>query len=115
MIYSKYSKLPLELIYHILLYTGIVKYRNGKYIDQIPRTDERYQIFDSIPRYNVCHIENNYIMYVLLKLTSNHSKYISVKFDFENNQIEYIYLHLLDTNTDIRQYVKYTCPIYITE
>ena len=111
MLYSKYSKLPLELIYYILLYTGIVKYRNGKYIYQISKTDERYKIFESIPRYKVCHIANKYIMYVLLKLTSNHSKYISVNIDFENNQIEYIYLHLLHIDKD-KQYVKYTCPIY---
>jgi len=53
-----YSKLSLELIYHILSYTGIVKYRNGKYIYQIPRTDERYKLLDSIPRHRVFYVEN---------------------------------------------------------
>ena len=106
-----YSKLPLELIYHILLYTGIVKYRNGKYIDQIPKTDERYKLFDSIPRHRIFHIANKYILYVTLKTASNHCKLISIKFDFENNQIEYAYTFLLHNNEDSKCYIKYTCPI----
>ena len=106
-----FSNLPLELIYHILVYTGIVKYRNGKYIDQIPRTDERYKLVDSIPRHRVFHIANKYILCVTLKTTSNHCKLISIKFDFENNQIEYAYTHLLHNNEDSKRYVKYTCPI----
>ena len=107
-----YSKLPLELIYHILLYTGIVKYRNGKYIDQIPRTDERYKLFDSIPKHRVFHIANKYILYVTLKTESNHCKLISIKYDFENNKIEYAYTYLIHNNEDSKRcYVTYTCPI----
>ena len=111
-----YSKLPLELIYHILLYTGIVKYRNGKYIDQIPRTDERYKLFDSIPRHRVFHIANKCILYVTLKTASNHCKLISIKFDFENQEIVNIspilrvlfvsVLPILDN-----QEIKYTPPL----
>jgi hypothetical protein len=104
------SKLPLELIYHILLYTGIVKYRNGKYIDQIPKTDERYKLVDSIPRHRVFYIANKYIMYVMLKIV-NGCKSISMKFDFENNKIEYAYSCLL--HTDCKRYVEYTCSIYL--
>ena len=106
-----YSKLPLELIYRILLYTGIVKYRNGKYIFQIPRTDERYKLVDFIPRHRVFHIANKYILYVTLKTMSNHCKLMSIKFDFESNKIEYAYTYLLHNNEDIKRYVQYTCPI----
>ena len=106
-----YSKLPIELIYHILLYTGIVKYRNGKYIDQIPKTDERYKLVNSIPRLRVFHIANKYILYVTLKTASNHCKLISIKYDFENNKIEYAYTFLLHNNEDNKHYVTYTYPI----
>jgi hypothetical protein len=90
-----FCDLPLDLIYHILVYTGIVKYRNGKYIDQIPKTDERYQLLGTIPRHRVCFINNKYILYVFLKVTSSHSKYMGVNYDFQYNLIEYCYCNLL--------------------
>jgi hypothetical protein len=107
-----YSKLPLDIIYHILSYTGIVKLRNGKYIYQISKTDVRYKILDSIPKHKVCKISNRYVMYVMLKITSNHSKCINIAFEFENNKIEYSYLHLVHANADNKHYIKYISNIY---
>ena len=34
--------LPLELIHYILEYDGRIKYRNGKYMNQIAQYDDRY-------------------------------------------------------------------------
>ena len=47
----------------------------------------------------------------MLKI-ENGCKLISIKFDFENNQIEYAYSHLLHNHEDSKRYVTYTCPIY---
>jgi len=114
-LYSAFrSKLSLELIYYILLYTGIVKYRNGRYIDQIPKTDERYKLVDSIPKHRVFYIANKYILHVMLKIV-NGCKLISMKFDFENNKIEYAYSFLIHNDIDCKRYVEYTCPIYYTD
>ena len=108
-----YSNLPIDVIYHILLYTGIVKFRNGKYIDQIPKTDDRYKLLETIPRWRYCNINNRCIIYVYLKLTSQHSKYMSIIFDFGNNTFEYTYTHLLQNNENNKHYTRFICPIYL--
>ena len=42
--------LPLEIIHHILEYTGKFKYRNGKYMNQIATDDDRYKMLQTIPQ-----------------------------------------------------------------
>ena len=49
------SKLPIDIICLIFEYDGRIKYRNGLFMNQIPKTDERYNIFQSIP------IKNNFL------------------------------------------------------
>jgi len=43
------QKLPEELENQVLEYTGKMKLRNGKYINQIPKDDPRYDILLTIP------------------------------------------------------------------
>ena len=45
------NNLPLEIVSLILSYEGsIIKERNGKYINQISKTDSRYNMLLSIPK-----------------------------------------------------------------
>ena len=46
--------LPLELIYLILEYDGRIKYRNGKYMNQIAQDDDRYKMLQSMPHIYTC-------------------------------------------------------------
>jgi hypothetical protein len=39
-----FSKLPLEIVHHILTYDGTMTYRNGKYMNKIPNPDENYPL-----------------------------------------------------------------------
>lgn len=63
------KNLPLDILIHILEYCNHgVKYRNGKFIDQIDKNDERLQLLYNLPLYNVPKIEspstiNSYIIY----------------------------------------------------
>ena len=48
---EKYTKkLPIELVNKIINYTGVVSFRNGKYINRIKNSDERYKILARIPK-----------------------------------------------------------------
>jgi len=43
------NRLPVEIIHRILEYDGRIKYRNGKYMNQIDPDDYRYHLLRKIP------------------------------------------------------------------
>lgn len=46
-----YRNLPLDMIIHILQYCNEgIKYRNGKFIDQINKNDNRYKNLYNLPK-----------------------------------------------------------------
>ena len=72
--------LPLEIIHHILEYTGKIKYRNGKYMNQIATDDDRYKILQTIPQLEP---HKNQFWYMTISNKSNKlscEKHISVSF-----------------------------------
>ena len=82
-----FSTLPMDIVHHILSYTGGLKYRNGKYMGQISTTDERYKLLLGIPRnvYTIPSIPTHYrFLYVNVLL--------SIKIHSESSQpLEYEY------------------------
>jgi hypothetical protein len=42
---------PLEIVHRILEYDGRIKYRHGKYMNQIAKYDERYEMLQGIPQF----------------------------------------------------------------
>ena len=58
--------LPLEIVHRILEYDGRIKYRNGKYMNQICKDDDRYKMLQSIPQILPYpnHLQHGYLMIV---------------------------------------------------
>jgi hypothetical protein len=44
------NQLPLEIVNRILEYDGRIKYRHGKYMNQIAQDDYRYQMLQQMPQ-----------------------------------------------------------------
>ena len=45
-----FQNLPSDILQQILVYDGTIKRRNGKYMDQLSKTDARYDLLQSIPK-----------------------------------------------------------------
>ena len=61
--------LPLEIVHRILEYDGRIKYRNGKYMNQIASDDERYKMLLTVPKIETC-----YNHYLCMTITGNGNK-----------------------------------------
>ena len=53
------KRLPLELVNRILEYDGRIKYRYGKYMNQIAQDDDRYEMLLTVPKIETCY--NHYL------------------------------------------------------
>ena len=57
--------LPMDIVNKILEYDGSIKYRNGKYVNQISKTDKRYEMLLNVSRrFHDC-LENLYYKLVI--------------------------------------------------
>lgn len=43
-----FRNLPMDIVHYILSYNDTIKYRNGKYMNKICKTDKRYEILQRI-------------------------------------------------------------------
>ncbi len=119
------KKLPIELVNKIINYTDVVAFRNGKYINRILKTDERYEKLNKIPKpmkvgpdkillrlINYSHEEPcgyliEYLYKDYIKTTSKFVKRIIDGFDrvyIEKSCIKYIY----DVNGNWSKIVYYS-------
>lgn len=50
-----FNYLPQDIIQYILSYNDTIKYRNGKYMNQISKDDDRYKLLLNIPLLDTDH------------------------------------------------------------
>lgn len=56
------NRLPVEVVHRILEYDGRIKYRNGKYMNQIPKDDDRYVMLKTIQPIEIFEYSGLWIM-----------------------------------------------------
>jgi tyrosine-protein phosphatase YwqE len=95
--------LPEDVVHHILLYIDTIKYRNGKYMNQISKNDKRYELLRRIPRMNVWDV-NVYEIFIyghvydeIIYKSTNTAFYV----DLENDTITYTFCYDVENNPDI--------------
>jgi hypothetical protein len=66
-----FTNLPMELVIKVLEYAGIIRIRNGKYMNQILKTDLRYVLLSSIPKIQI----TNYIFTVYKEVIFSNARY----------------------------------------
>jgi hypothetical protein len=93
----KYSFLPEDIIHYILSYSDAIKYRNGKYMNQISRDDKRYRELNRLsPIYQDYIYPDVYYIYICRHITYDMiSKETDTKLyvDLENNEIIYTFCY----------------------
>jgi len=100
-----FQRLPIEIVHRILTYDGtILKERNGKYMKQIVKKDERYEILQTIP---IKHVIFNHDMgtYVYVRFTAN--KFTMTMTEYSNHLNMIIYI-LLKRGSPISE-TRYVC------
>lgn len=111
-----FSELPVEIIDKILSYNGSIKYRNGKFMNQISKTDQRYHVLlTTIPKYYFCEQYDTFGILIdfihpnIVDVKHNSVEYWrnkkSLYIFYENKKIEYMYVRYLPNTND-----KWTRP-----
>ena len=86
--------LPHDIIHHILSYNDTIKYRNGKYMNQICKNDKRYKLLLKIPPITN---DYNYNVYGIFYKPTNTNLYI----EQINNKIHYTFSYNYEKNPEI--------------
>jgi len=97
---SVFSNLPLDIVNIILSYDNVIRFRNGRYINQIPCNDARKQLLKNIPlKYEFDFPSEGYMWNIssLVVLHINNIKYYSLQCDntsfsmatFQHSGIDY--------------------------
>jgi len=84
------NRFPQEIVHHILEYDGRIKYRNGKYMNQICKDDYRYHLLRIIPvfRWDKWYSGTNFFLYrINYNNNENHNMIVYI-FD---KSITYLY------------------------
>ena len=84
--------LPLEIVHRILEYDGRIKYRNGKYMNQIAQDDYRYHLLRKMPVFRRDNWYSGGYFLVYRVNYNNNEKHTMIVYIFDES-ISYLYMN----------------------
>ena len=98
------NRFPFEIVHRILEYDGRIKYRHGKYMNQIAQDDYRYHLLRKIPvfRWDKWYSEVNYDVYRIHYNNNNENHKMLVY--ILDGSITYLYMN----------HMNHVCDFYKT-
>jgi len=100
------DRLPLELIHRILEYDGRIKYRHGKYMNQIDPDDYRYHLLRKIPvfRWAKWNSGENYDVY-RMNYNNNNENHKMLVYILDGS-ITYLYMNHMNHVCDFYKTIR---------
>ena len=87
------NRLPLEIVHRILEYDGRIKYRHGKYMNQIAQDDDRYHLLRKISVFKRDYLYSEFYIYrIHYNNYDNEHQHMMNVYVFENT-ISYFYIN----------------------
>ena len=103
------NHLPLEIVHRILEYDGRIKYRHGKYMNQIAQDDDRYIMLQAIPQFRST---NSFLVVILRKNTIFYTKHLHPSYTVETSLIEVTEGVVSSIYSCTRDGIRYIWTIY---
>jgi hypothetical protein len=99
------NQFPLEIVHRILEYDGRIKYRHGKYMNQIPKDDYRYHLLRKRPvfRLDKWYSGEDYDVYRINYNKNENHKMLVYIFD---GSITYLYMNHMNHRCDFYKTVR---------
>ena len=111
------KRFPKEIVHHILEYDGRIKYRNGKYMNQIAQDDERYKMLQTIPKIEPFYNNNNNFWTIFISINNNNKSiciYKSLSYYLDDKPCihDIVYNEYMSYISFIRQGICYSWTIF---
>jgi len=97
--------LPLDILHHILEYSGIIIYRHGKYMNRLSNDDKRYILLSTIKK-PIRITENRYMLWLRKHRNDTFVVVLEYLYNIEE-QTHYLTLNIIHKNKDFIYYPHY--------
>jgi len=89
-----FKNTPIDIVIQIVEYSGIMKYRYGKFMNQLQNNDIRYKMLENISQFKQVYSNNHYIRdlgkyFVKLHIVTNMDNTIKYRYIFQRKREEY--------------------------